>query len=67
MSDEKEEIENEPFYKSKSFYESPYVVIGFVFFLLVILYYIVSPLQNCKRNWDNDAVCYNKKYTDISW
>lgn len=64
MSDEKKEIENEPFYKKKSFYESPYVIIVFVFILLVVFYYFFSPLQQCLRT---ESLFEGYCFKQLSW
>jgi len=37
--------------------KKPFIIIGAIFVALVILYYIASPYQNCKRDRGSDRGC----------
>jgi hypothetical protein len=48
------ENEKEPIHKNF------FVRVGVVFISILILYFIISPYQNCMRGIDSERVCINK-------
>ena len=52
--------------KKEPLHKNFYVKVIFVFLLVVIFYYMFSPLQNCKRTLLKEGYCYTNK-TNVKW